>query len=48
MCEYAGRLIDADSGRGLEHSADPEEIDDLENFIKQCLPSIEDKSAAGL
>ena len=34
--------------RGLEHSADPEEIDDLEEFLKQCLPNIDDKPGAGL
>jgi hypothetical protein len=27
--------------RGLPHSADPEEIDDLEEFIKKCLPVTE-------
>ena len=34
--------------RGLEHSADPEEIDDLEEFLVQCLPKMEDVPAAGL
>ncbi len=29
--------------RGLQHSADPQEIDDLEEFLKQCLPNIDDK-----
>ena len=34
--------------RGLEHSADPEEIDDFERFLTQCLPKVEDTHAAGL
>jgi hypothetical protein len=34
--------------RGLDHSADPEEIDDLERFLTRCLPKVEDTPAAGL
>jgi hypothetical protein len=34
--------------RGLEHSADPKEIDDIEKFLTQCLPKVEDTPAAGL
>jgi hypothetical protein len=34
--------------RGLDHSADPEEIDDLEKFIRRCLPPVEEKSGAEL
>ena len=34
--------------RALEHSADPKEIDDVERFLTQCLPKIEDMPAAGL
>ena len=34
--------------RGLEHSADPDEIDDLERFLIQCLPKVEDTPASGL
>jgi len=34
--------------RGLEHSADPKEIDDLEEFLKQCVPPVGDKPLPGL
>lgn len=34
--------------RGLQHSADPKEIDDLEKFLVQCLPKVEDTAGAGL
>ena len=31
--------------RGLEHSATPEEIDDVEKFLKETIPAIGDKTS---
>lgn len=31
------------NGRGLEHSATPEEIDDVEEFLNKSIPAIGDK-----
>lgn len=51
---YAGMIIGAivmtDMRRNLAHSAALEEIDDVENFINQCLPDLEKPSGqpAGL
>ena len=41
-----GRKVDFKTYSGLEHSADPREISDLETFISQRLPSIEGDGAA--
>jgi len=40
--------VSTDFDRGLEHSADPKEIDDLERFLTECLQKVEDTPAAGL
>jgi len=42
--EY-GYKVDFKSYRGLVHSAAPEEIDDVENFLNKCLPL--EEGAAG-
>jgi len=36
-----GHKVEFKTYRGLPHSADPQEIDDLEEFIKGCLPATE-------
>jgi len=41
-------VYSANYHRGLEHSANPEEIDDLEKFLGQCLPKMGDMPGAGL
>lgn len=46
--ELGHTKVDFRTYRGLEHSADPKEIDDLERFLAQCLPKGDDVSAAGL
>lgn len=35
-----GWKVDLKMYRGLEHSADPDEIDDVENFLKKTLPPL--------
>jgi hypothetical protein len=34
--------------RGLEHSADPEEIDDVEEYLNERIPALGDKELPGL
>lgn len=34
--------------RGLVHSADPDEIDHLEAYLKQQIPSLDDKPETSL
>jgi len=36
-----GHKVEFKTYHGLPHSATPEEIDDLEEFIKKCLPASE-------
>jgi hypothetical protein len=45
MEKVRARLIES---RGLEHSADPEEIDDVENFLNETIPALGDKPLPGL
>ena len=39
---FAGQDTDSDH-RGLEHSADPEEIDDVEKFLNDTIPPLGDQ-----
>jgi len=44
-----GHTLDFRTYKNLPHSADLQEIDDVEEFIKKCLPAQEEKSTnAGL
>lgn len=38
-------MLFANSLRGLVHSADPEEIDDVENYLKERIPPLGDKES---
>jgi hypothetical protein len=38
--DFAGYTVNFKMYRGLEHSADPDEIDDVEKFLNKTIPPL--------